>query len=290
MVNHKIQIRRATIDDSQSIFDWRNDKNSRPMFFNEQVITMGDHIKWFESALADTNRKLFIGEIFDEKIGVCRFDLDKNEFWAEVSINMNPESRGRGLGKIFLLKCIEYYLESNTYNLVARIKPKNHASLKVFNNVGFEQISVNEEVICLLRPVKKIVIEEVAEENAEDLFELLVKRDYSISHVTLPSEYEHLEFVKSSPYRYWAIVLEEKRPIGSFYIQNDNSIGLNLLRPQKLLVQKLLYHIKSNFNPAKEIKSKIPPYFYMNVAHANKPLKKVLGELDAVPIQTSYKI
>jgi len=45
-----------------------------------------------------------------------------------------------------------------------------------------------------------------------------------------------------------------------------------------------------NFEPAKEMKSKIPAYFYINVAHANEDLKKILSELGAVPMQISYKV
>jgi len=40
----------------------------------------------------------------------------------------------------------------------------------------------------------------------------------------------------------------------------------------------------------KEVKSKAPPYFYLNISYENNKLGKILCELDASPIQVSYKI
>ena len=86
------------------------------------------------------------------------------------------------------------------------------------------------------------------------------------------------------------IVLEDDCLVGTFYIQKNNSIGLNLLQPRKQVVHRILRKIQTDFEPLKEVKSKVPSYFYINVSYSNKELKGILSELDAVPIQTSYKI
>ena len=96
--------------------------------------------------------------------------------------------------------------------------------------------------------------------------------------------------MKSNPYRHWALVFEADALVGSYYIQNDNSIGLNLLHARKTLVCELIDHIKSNFEPAAGIKTKVAAHFYINVAYDNEDLKKNLDELDIVPIQISFKI
>ena len=96
--------------------------------------------------------------------------------------------------------------------------------------------------------------------------------------------------MKTKPYRYWVIVLDGIRPVGTFYLQSDNSIGLNLLQPTRPLVSKILLHIRESFEPLKEVRSKIPSYFYINVPYGNKKLSEILCELGEIPIQTSYKI
>lgn len=290
MSNNKIKIRLATISDSESLFDWRSDEISRAMFFNESSPSIEEHNLWLEKSLSNVDRTLYIGELGDEKIGMCRFDFKQSKRLAEVSINVSPTSRGRGLGKKLLFESIECYLGKNKHNLLAKVKPNNLASLKIFDSVGFESFASNEDEISLRKDFKEISFKEVCEEDTEVLLELLEKRNHSISHHDLPSKNEHLLFVKTKPYRYWAIVLEDDCLVGTFYIQKNNSIGLNLLQPRKQVVHRILRKIQTDFEPLKEVKSKVPSYFYINVSYSNEELKGILSELDAVPIQTSYKI
>ena len=128
------------------------------------------------------------------------------------------------------------------------------------------------------------------EEQIEILFKHLKVREYVVSHNLMPSYQDHITFVKNHPYRYWAMVFENCDPVGAVYLQTDNSIGLNLLQPTMHLVGEVLMHIRENFEPTKEIKSKNPSYFYVNVAHANDKLSEILLRMDAIPLQRSYKI
>ena len=290
MLDNKIKIRPANLKDCKSLFDWQSDKLSRTMFFNGSSPSIEEHEVWFKSSLCNVDRALYVGELGYKKLGVCRFDFLESEQLAEVSINMNPSMRGCGLGKKFLFESIECYLEKNKYNLLAKVKPNNLASLNVFESAGFESFASDESMVVLRRDFKEVSFKEVNDQDVKVLLKLLEKRDYSISHLNLPNKNEHLLFVKSKPYRYWAIVIEDNLPVGTVYIQSNNSIGLNLLQQKKQLVHKILRHIKTSFNPLKEVKSKAPPYFYINISYANNKLGKILCELDASPIQVSYKI
>ena len=290
MRDEKIKLRSADFTNCKEIYDWLSDRLSRSMSFDDTIPTFKEHKAWFENSLSNVNRTMYVGELGAYKIGVCRFDLNKTELLAEVSINMNPKSRGRGLGKRFLTDGVECYLENNKYDLLAKVKPENIASLKIFKAAGFEPISSNADVMTLKRLFKEISFKEVVEEDCDVLFELLKKRAHSISHQSIPTKDEHIKFMKTKPYRYWVVVLDGTRPVGSFYLQSDNSIGLNLLQPTRPLVSEILQHIRKGFEPLKEVKSKVPSYFYINVSYANKKLGEILCELNKVPIQTSYKI
>jgi L-amino acid N-acyltransferase YncA len=290
MLDNKIKIRPADLNDCKSLFDWRSDELSRKMFFNGSSPSIEEHEVWFKNSLCNVDRALYVGELGYKKIGVCRFDFLESEMLAEVSINMNPSMRGCGLGKKFLFESIECYLEKNKYNLLAKVKPNNLTSLNIFESVGFESFASDENMIVLRKDFKEVSFKEVNDQDAKVLFKLLENRDYSISHHNLPTKDDHLLFVKSKPYRYWAIVLEDNFPVGTVYIQSNNSIGLNLLQQKKQHVYKILRHIKNSFNPLKEVKSKVPSYFYINISYANNKLGKILCELDASPIQVSYKV
>ena len=128
------------------------------------------------------------------------------------------------------------------------------------------------------------------DEQIELLYSHLKNRNFGISHKLLPLYQDHITFVKNHPYRYWAFVLENNFPVGTVYLQTNNSIGLNLQQPTGHLVSEALRHIRNNFEPEKEITSIIPSYFYLNVACANEELNKILVELDAIPLQMSDKV
>ena len=160
MFGNKIKIRLANISDCKSLFDWRKDEQSRVMSFNGASLSKEEHNTWFEKSLSRIDRQLYIGELGNEKIGVCRFDFNQSEMCAEVSINMNPTSRGQGLGKRLLFDSVEYHLIKNKHNLVAKIKPNNLASLNIFKSAGFENFSVSKDIITLKRDFKEIYFKE----------------------------------------------------------------------------------------------------------------------------------
>ena len=142
----------------------------------------------------------------------------------------------------------------------------------------------------MVKSNKKIIFKEVDENDTEVLFELLKHRVYSISHNRIPTEDEHRAFVKTHPYRHWAVIFEDNHPIGTFYLQDNNSVGLNIIEPSFYVVSQVLSHIRAKYKPFKEIRSKVPPYFYVNASYGNEKLGELLINSDAVPIQISYKI
>ena len=290
MGDEKIKLRAAVIADCRDIFAWRNDNVARFMSVESASVSFKDHEVWFEDSLVDANRTMYVGEWDGAKIGICRFDFNKTKSAVEVSINVNPKSRGLGFGKLLLVASVERYLQSISIDLLARIKSQNLPSLKIFGAAGFMPVSSSGDIIILERKSEKIYFREVVEEDSELLFELLKKREHSISHLKLPTKDQHVAFVRKKPYRYWAILFENGSPVGTIYLQSDNSIGLNLLQPKRGLVAKALDHIRVNFEPSKEVKSKVPPYFYVNVAYSSETINNVLLELNAIPLQTSYKI
>lgn len=290
MQDKKIKIRFANSEDSGSIYNWRNNELSREMFLENDAVVFEEHTKWFNDSLENKKRKLYIGEVNNKKIGICRFDTNDKESSAEVSINMNPEMRSLGLGKRFLFQCIEDYLTKHDHELIAKIKSKNEASLKIFDYVGFKEDFVVDDIFHLRRTTRKITFKKVDENDMDILFKLLTQRKYTISHESMPTLSEHTKFVKSNKYLHWAIIYENKNPVGTFYIQKNNSVGLNLLNHKIMIVFETLKYINSKFKPLKEKKSQTPPYFFINVPYENEDLKKILVDLELIPIQTSFRI
>lgn len=142
-----IDVRQATIADSNDIFIWRNDEHTRLMSINSKPVLDAEHEHWFKQTLENNNKCLLICTNSQQtKIAVVRFDIDKHT--AEISINIAPKWRGKGLAKKCLQSAIKY-LKNNFPALSAiraHIKLDNTASQKCFLALGFKLTATNDNL------------------------------------------------------------------------------------------------------------------------------------------------
>jgi RimJ/RimL family protein N-acetyltransferase len=123
-------VRRATVDDALDVLAWRNDPTTRAMSRTQERVEEAAHLAWFAEAIADSRRTLLIGELDGQKIGMVRLDHGEE---TEISINVNPLFRGRGLGYAFISEA----LAGVRGPVTARIKEENLASVRSFERAGF---------------------------------------------------------------------------------------------------------------------------------------------------------
>jgi len=282
-------IRKANKSDSDDLLVWRNEYETRLMSFEQNLISEDAHRNWFSKSLKDKNRKILIGELEKAKIGVCRFDKDDNQNVWEVSINLNPNFKGKGLGKIFLKNAVDFFQKTENLVVCAKVKVKNVASLKTFLGAGFKEIKSDKSCTYFEKERKTLSFRPVEEKDKKFLYMLLKERRHNISHRNMPSFSEHEDFLRRKPYRFWYMVCSDTE-IGSFYIQDDNSIGIHLLAFKKEHTQEVLGYIINNFEPKKGVPSKIPPYFYINVPQSDRDLREDLEAMGLQSIQTSYEL
>jgi len=128
------------------------------------------------------------------------------------------------------------------------------------------------------------------DEQIKILYELLKTRNYVISHRSLPSFERHQDFVKSHPYLHWFLLRDETNYIGTFYLKNDNSIGLNLTEYTKENLRACVDFINNNFTPKESKPSMVPNYFYVNISYSNEQALSALQELGLNPLQISLRL
>lgn len=283
-----MQLRNATIADAQDLLAWRNDSSARAMSVNAEVIAYDRHIAWLTAALGDPDIALFIAESDAGKIGVCRFDATPDGDAAEVSINLNPAFRGRGLAQRVLLTGIALYSHHRALPLKARIKAGNAPSAAIFGKAGFAPISQSGSFIFYARPKGAMNFLRVDENFIEILYDLLKSRQHTISHHRLPDFEAHAAFVRRQPYLHWFLVVRE-RPIGAFYIQDDNSVGINIDPPTIGGVQAILAFVRTRFTPQPAQASKIAPDFFVNVPASHQEMQTIMTQLGCTPLQIAYR-
>ena len=275
---------------SSDILLWRNNSLTREMSFNKKKISLKEHQIWITNLLKNKNKISYVCIYNNENIGICLFDIDKNQSRALISINLNPKFRGQGLSKKFLgLAILKFKKKNIEIDLLAQIKSINKKSKKIFKELGFKVLSKNKSILLLILYNSIYVFKKVSFDDSKILYNLLKKRKFKISHQDLPSFKSHLSFVKSNPYRFWYLIFYKDKPIGTFYIQNDNSIGINITAPSNEIIKRSLSFIKQHFKPKPSIASKVPPYFYFNSSFENSKLIRLFKLNGLIPLQISFK-
>jgi len=138
-----LELRPATAEDAEDLLLWRNDEVTRRMSRNTGMVAREDHLKWYASALSDPAKLLLIGCVNGSAIGMARFDLLEPGVW-EVSINLDPACRGRGLSRPLLAAALAAIAQRQPTRVVARIKPFNAVSRHLFESLGFRLVQAGE--------------------------------------------------------------------------------------------------------------------------------------------------
>ncbi len=141
----RLQIRKATPADCRDIWLWRNDPVTRAQSLTKRRISYPRHKKWFTGTLKDRRRFLCIAFQNGRKVGMVRLDFHPGDV-AEISVNIRPEDRGRGLGKK-ILKLADRLLRKQKKHSVQKaiIKKGNIASEKAFSAAGYRKIHESED-------------------------------------------------------------------------------------------------------------------------------------------------
>lgn len=146
---NSIRLRKATLDDCRTLFEWRNDPITVAMSLVSEPVPWENHVAWFESSLTNPKRHLLVAELAGSPVGTIRFDdLDDT---SEISITVSPESRGQGMGTGLLEVADEWArMELGLDRIIARIKETNPASIAIFKKSGY-QVTEYGEVLSLVK-------------------------------------------------------------------------------------------------------------------------------------------
>ena len=147
--NKSIVLRKATMEDAELLFRWKNDPDTIANSITKRGVTMEEHVNWLQKVMENSNRQLFILEVEQIPVGQLRLDLavleednsqsQKNmpAITAEISYGLGVEYRGKGLGRVLLEQAESLVWLLNLKELTAEVLPHNMASQKLFRSLGF---------------------------------------------------------------------------------------------------------------------------------------------------------
>ncbi|HEU5126073.1 MAG TPA: UDP-2,4-diacetamido-2,4,6-trideoxy-beta-L-altropyranose hydrolase [Verrucomicrobiae bacterium] len=137
----QVWLQRAAITDARLWFRWANDPAVRANGFSPDAIPWETHLEWFKSHQRSPDSRLWIGfNTEGQPLGYVRLHRRGGEW--EIGVAVDPATRGKNIGrKLVRLALREFKSEDQTKAsgcaIVARIKPENAPSLKLFQNLGF---------------------------------------------------------------------------------------------------------------------------------------------------------
>lgn len=133
-----LYLRYATHLDMDILFEWANDPIVRSNSFNSQPIPYDAHKAWFNRMMAEPCILQFILMDDDKLVGQIRLNIDADE--AEIGYSIASDYRGKGYGHK-ILQLVAGLVEKDypqIKKLIAKVKPDNSASKKLFESEGYE--------------------------------------------------------------------------------------------------------------------------------------------------------
>ena len=143
MSDPAIIMRPALPEDAQAIWEIRNHPSVLEQSGSTPLDDLESHKQWFERMyFGDGNNVCFVLDDGGKVIGYCRFDTRDDNNLA-VSIGLDPDYHGRGLGHALLAGALAKY--SGNFPIVAEMQKDNLPSLKLFEKNGFERFKEDED-------------------------------------------------------------------------------------------------------------------------------------------------
>lgn len=137
-----LRVRAATHADEDLLLEWANDPAVRAQAFRPAPIPADEHHRWLAARLAAPAAGLLSIVEAPNGVPVGQVRLDRTAQGWEISYSLDEAFRGMGLGRRLLRSALPDRGEATP--LLARVKPGNVASQKVFEGLGFEKQEVED--------------------------------------------------------------------------------------------------------------------------------------------------
>lgn len=140
-----LALRKATLNDSDQLFRWRNDPDVIATSTSQRAVTEAEHDRWLIKVLSDKTLHLYIAVVSDnDPVGMGRIK-DEDDL-AVLSYSIAAEHRGQGFGGQLVAALCDKAYELGFTSIQAVVRRQNTASLKSLLSNGFT-IQANELLV-----------------------------------------------------------------------------------------------------------------------------------------------
>ncbi|MGH8238886.1 MAG: GNAT family N-acetyltransferase, partial [Steroidobacteraceae bacterium] len=135
----RMRLRQARSEDASVAWPWRNHPDTRRVSRDPRELTWDEHHAWWNRAVRDEQRKVFVAHCGSCDVGILRLDVAGDS--AEISIYLDPGLTRLGLG-VRILRLAQQWVAAQlpaVRRLDAYILRDNRASERTFAAAGFRR-------------------------------------------------------------------------------------------------------------------------------------------------------
>lgn len=136
---HLGKLRAIEEHELEIMLEWRNAPAVRNSMFNTHIISLKDHLEWWEKTKRDDSLQYYFYEYEGIVSGVVYFtDIDKFTYQAKWGFYKSPEAK-KGTGTKMLILALELAFKNlKMCKIYGEILGHNISSLKLHRKLGFE--------------------------------------------------------------------------------------------------------------------------------------------------------
>lgn len=141
--------------EKQMVLEWRNNNTIRKWMFNQEPISLQDHLLFIETLKTIEDKQYFLLKKGGEYIGVVDFiDIDSLHYSAECGLYANPLKKIDHAGKMLIEVAIRYaFKQLRMKRLLLEIFATNAKAIHLYTQYAFQKsgtkIFNGKEVICM---------------------------------------------------------------------------------------------------------------------------------------------
>ncbi len=140
-----------SMEEKRMILSWRNNKLIREWMYNQEEISLEEHLKFIESLKIDDTKLYFLVKKESEYLGVIDFtDIKKNS--VHMGLYIKPQLKG--YGRLFMEIIIYYSFKIlKVKKIIAEVFSRNLKAYILYKEFNFEEFGIkklrDEEIKCL---------------------------------------------------------------------------------------------------------------------------------------------
>ncbi len=146
-ISEELMLKKASEHEVNLLFKWINDPVVRAQSLSVEKISYEDHSKWFSKKITDSNCHFYIAYLNDLPVGMIRFDVNCDT--STINYLIDQTQRGKGIGTAIVENGLKKFFHDTVFKgkIFAVVKTSNPASIKIFERLGFERESADENLI-----------------------------------------------------------------------------------------------------------------------------------------------